>query len=1526
MTRPRFSYEGGGRVAAAMAGVVLACSGTGCGSRGGANASDPADAAVTTFQSAAVTNPATWNSLWGSWPSARYDHAMAYDADQKRIVMFGGRGATSGPHYGDLWEWDSMKGNWNQRTPPGLATNLPYDRSGHSMVYDTIRKKTIMFGGWQPSAGFIHPEWWEWDGTAQTWTKHPLTTGQPTPRFNASMVWDSGRNRVVLFGGIDETTGRLQDTWEWDGASWIDRTPSGTKPSARHGSRMAYDPVQGKTLLYTGNTDSDVGTATATGGTWVDETWEYDGSAATGPGTWTRIAVTGPSSTMWVYPTHLAFDPSTSKMILHWYWNQMWEYNAATPGWAAVPTTTPTKVDTAEPPYNDTPIVYDANRQKLVFFGGQSGQRRQLWELNTGDYSWANRSTPVNGPIQRTYPSIAFNSKTGTMLVFGGYSSLDASYKQDIWEWSGSGSTLTNRTTGGTKPAPRNQAGLVYDSKRDRLLLFGGYSSSVGAYDDLWTWDNATSEWSQITFTGTRPTGRYGVWMFYDAARDKVYVYGVYWAGYQIWEYDPALNKWLDRTVTSPPTGVSRNYFDVGFDSVRGKIVEVGGSGPGGYNTEMWEWDTTTGTWAAAMPAPTSLVPDGRYYHTVAYDPLRRVMLLVGGHVQITGRNEPVNDSWEWDANLATWTETTPPGVKPLPREQHMMVFNSTRGSTYLFGGTVSADTTYGPSEFWEYLPSVAERENGAGCTAGTADKCKSKNCVDGVCCAQSATECNGTCKSCNVAGKAGTCNNVPAGLPDETCPGDLACDANQQCKALLGHSCSSFMECASGQCTDGVCCNTACTGTCQQCNQIGKLGTCSPVANGIEDPPTCVSDTDSRFCDGTGTCTVGKRANGKPCTASAQCTSNNCIDGFCCNSTCTSTCYTCGKPGSEGTCSVIPIGQPDRSATTPCDGPMQYCDGSGTCATNKKPNGGLCAGASECGSNFCVDGICCNNACLGTCQACNVTGSEGTCVNSSTGAQDVNATVPCTGPGMFCEAGVCQSGKKANGAVCAAANECGSNFCVDGVCCEGQCNAPCYTCSTSGNGKCTGIIAGGSDNFPLNACMAPNFCTSLRECTTGKKSNGATCAADSECGSNFCVDGVCCESACSGPSNKCKTCKNATGTCTFAAAGTDARMDCKGEVAACGGTCDGQGACAYAPQGKSCRTAGCQPDLGQISNAGVVCDGAGNCPIPPNNITDCNGFGCYTDTNGGAQCKTDCSTDPDCAIRRYCEVVADGGTADGGKTTTCPAQFPLGHACVRGPQCLSMNCAIPLGGTVGVCCNTDCSHCGTCDSTGTCIPDPAGTPSPSCADSASDPMRKCGGMCDGHAHCQYPSAGTSCGTASSPCKACNGVGLCNLMPEDDPACGTIDCDVLNTTCREHEDLTTKRCASIGACKAPNTAASCTVFTDTCTGTGGSAGGRGGAGGGAGGRGGSGGSGGGSAGTTGGGGSSGGGAPRGGTTGTAGSTTGSAGATGTDGGGTAGTAGGGGGGCCSVGGADTPTGVVGLLVFASVLLTRRRRR
>jgi MYXO-CTERM domain-containing protein len=111
-------------------------------------------------------------------------------------------------------------------------------------------------------------------------------------------------------------------------------------------------------------------------------------------------------------------------------------------------------------------------------------------------------------------------------------------------------------------------------------------------------------------------------------------------------------------------------------------------------------------------------------------------------------------------------------------------------------------------------------------------------------------------------------------------------------------------------------------------------------------------------------------------------------------------------------------------------------------------------------------------------------------------------------------------------------------------------------------------------------------------------------------------------------------------------------------------------------------------------------------------------------------------------------------------------------------------------------------------------VPTPAGTdPDGECIDSASDPGGKCGGLCDGHARCLYPAAGTSCGT----CKACNGASLCNITPDDDDACGTIDCDQLDTSCLDYHDITSRRCGALGACKAANAVATCSDVTNMCT-------------------------------------------------------------------------------------------------------------
>jgi hypothetical protein len=43
-------------------------------------------------------------------------------------------------------------------------------------------------------------------------------------------------------------------------------------------------------------------------------------------------------------------------------------------------------------------------------------------------------------------------------------------------------------------------------------------------------------------------------------------------------------------------------------------------------------------------------------------------------------------------------------------------------------------------------------------------------------------------------------------------------------------------------------------------------------------------------------------------------------------------------------------------------------------------PEGGLCSTPSDCISEFCVDGVCCDSACDGAAESCNQSGRRGTC------------------------------------------------------------------------------------------------------------------------------------------------------------------------------------------------------------------------------------------------------------------------------------------------------------------------------------------------------------------------------------------------------------------------------------------------------------------------------------------------------------------------------------------------------------------
>ena len=190
-----------------------------------------------------------WVQLADTGPSARVTN-MAYDSARNVVVLFGGLG-DAGDSF-DTWEWDGE--GWTQIEDIGPQS--PWFTSG--VTYDAARQQTVLETG--AVGTFTGKGTWAWDGTA--WTQ--LADTGPSARQVFSLAFDGARQRVVLFGGRDNTDFLLrQDTWEWDGALWKQVENAG--PSLRNGAAMVG--TSDDVLLFGGSDGNAV----------LGDTWAWDG-------------------------------------------------------------------------------------------------------------------------------------------------------------------------------------------------------------------------------------------------------------------------------------------------------------------------------------------------------------------------------------------------------------------------------------------------------------------------------------------------------------------------------------------------------------------------------------------------------------------------------------------------------------------------------------------------------------------------------------------------------------------------------------------------------------------------------------------------------------------------------------------------------------------------------------------------------------------------------------------------------------------------------------------------------------------------------------------------------------------------------------------------------------------------------------------------------------------------------------------------------------------------------------------------
>jgi len=139
----------------------------------------------------------------------------------------------------------------------------PEGRHGFAMVYDSKRNKTVLYGGMNGSGKTLDDGVWEFDG--KEW-KNIRPTISPGLRFQPGYAYDSKRGMLIIFGGGGKDGVDKSDTWGWNGTKWELLADNG--PSARVMGKMAYDKNRDRIILFGGRTGYDDNA----------DTWEWDGT------------------------------------------------------------------------------------------------------------------------------------------------------------------------------------------------------------------------------------------------------------------------------------------------------------------------------------------------------------------------------------------------------------------------------------------------------------------------------------------------------------------------------------------------------------------------------------------------------------------------------------------------------------------------------------------------------------------------------------------------------------------------------------------------------------------------------------------------------------------------------------------------------------------------------------------------------------------------------------------------------------------------------------------------------------------------------------------------------------------------------------------------------------------------------------------------------------------------------------------------------------------------------------------------
>jgi len=517
----------------------------------------------------------TWSSIdAGPGPSPRAGCGAIYDAAGQRMIVFGGAYAEH--------EWEielsdevwalSLSGTpeWTQLSPAGAG---PTARFAPSAAYDPAGPALVLHGGYDLNV--LSTETWRLSLDATpTWTQLTPVGAPPPGRIEQATSFDPASRRLFVSGGYGFTD-VFDDLWFLDLSVnppvWNIAHPTPTIPG-RWGSGAT---VAGGQLYLYGGADLygriladvwSVSTASATswttwemllpkrlqeamvldtqrdrlisfGGTdgaYKNDTWSH--SMVSGRG-WDPMILNGPLPPARRLHSGI-YDPVGDRLVVFGGYDDhllgdLWQLSfSGTPIWSPLVAT-----GGGPSPRGGHVAIYDPEGARMIVFGGYDGvsppanRIGDTWELSlSGSPHWTQLDTGP-GPSARSSASATYDPIHHAMVVFGG---TDPSFRNDTWRLNLDGTPQWSlESVSNPIPGIREENGLVHDSQRDRLVVFGGYNQNIQNYGDLWAQGGSPASWSTLGPDGIAPSARWGMKTIYDPTRDGMWLYGGWSTTYQ---------------------------------------------------------------------------------------------------------------------------------------------------------------------------------------------------------------------------------------------------------------------------------------------------------------------------------------------------------------------------------------------------------------------------------------------------------------------------------------------------------------------------------------------------------------------------------------------------------------------------------------------------------------------------------------------------------------------------------------------------------------------------------------------------------------------------------------------------------------------------------------------------------------------------------------------------------------------------------------------------------------------------------